>query len=184
LIPFPFHQEPQILAGIGLGQWMPAPFQFLGWLEIARVNIPVGLLIWVMIIPMLIKIDFGALHQVRSPWKGIGVTLFVNWAVKPFSMALLAWHLIRGLFAPWRRSADRGAGDAARRAGGEPHQGLVVRADDSRQQVTLPPPMQAHMLANMRDHLVTLETITQQLAAGEFEAASVMAEQRLGMSAM
>jgi ACR3 family arsenite transporter len=90
-----------ILAGIWLGQWIPSPFQFLGRLEVAQVNIPVGLLIWVMIIPMLMKIDFGALHQVRSHWKGIGVTLFVNWAVKPFSMALLAWLLIRGLFAPW-----------------------------------------------------------------------------------
>jgi len=90
-----------IPAGIWLGQWFPAPFQFLGRLEVARVNIPVGLLIWVMIVPMLMKIDFGALHQVRAHWKGIGVTLFVNWAVKPFSMALLAWLLIRGLFAPW-----------------------------------------------------------------------------------
>jgi ACR3 family arsenite transporter len=90
-----------IIVGIALGQWLPAPFQFLGRLEVAQVNIPVGLLIWVMIIPMLMKIDFGALHQVREHWKGIGVTLFVNWAVKPFSMALLAWLLIRGLFAPW-----------------------------------------------------------------------------------
>jgi ACR3 family arsenite transporter len=90
-----------ILAGVWLGQWFPAPFRFLGRLEVAQVNIPVGLLIWVMIIPMLMKIDFGALHQVRAHWKGIGVTLFVNWAVKPFSMALLAWLLIRGLFAPW-----------------------------------------------------------------------------------
>jgi ACR3 family arsenite transporter len=70
-------------------------------LEIAQVNLPVGVLIWVMIIPMLMKIDFGALHQVRSHWKGIGVTLFINWAVKPFSMALLAWLFIRGLFADW-----------------------------------------------------------------------------------
>jgi ACR3 family arsenite transporter len=90
-----------ILVGIGLGQWIPAPFQFLGRLEIAKVNIPVGLLIWIMIVPMLMKIDFGALHQVKSHWKGIGATLFVNWAVKPFSMALLAWLFIRGLFAPW-----------------------------------------------------------------------------------
>ncbi|AHF04166.1 arsenic transporter [Marichromatium purpuratum 984] len=90
-----------ILIGIGLGQWAPAPFQLLGGLEVAQVNIPVGLLIWVMIIPMLMKIDFGALHQVRTHWRGIGVTLFVNWAVKPFSMALLAWLFIRGLFAPW-----------------------------------------------------------------------------------
>ena len=90
-----------ILVGIGLGQFLPAPFQFLGELEVAQVNLPVGLLIWVMIIPMLIKIDFGALHQVREHWKGIGVTLFVNWGVKPFSMALLAWLFIRVLFAPW-----------------------------------------------------------------------------------
>jgi len=90
-----------ILVGIGLGQWIPAPFQFLGRLEVAQVNIPVGLLIWVMIIPMLMKIDFGALHQVRAHWKGIGVTLFVNWATKPFSMALLAWLFVRGFFAPW-----------------------------------------------------------------------------------
>ena len=90
-----------ILIGIGLGQWFPAPFQILGRLEVAQVNLPVGVLIWVMIIPMLMKIDFGALHQVKSHWKGIGVTLFVNWAVKPFSMALLAWLLIRGVFAQW-----------------------------------------------------------------------------------
>jgi len=90
-----------IVAGIGLGQLFPAPFQFLGRLEVAQVNLPVGVLIWVMIIPMLMKIDFGALHQVRSHWRGMGVTLFINWAVKPFSMALLAWIFIRGVFAPW-----------------------------------------------------------------------------------
>jgi ACR3 family arsenite transporter len=90
-----------IVTGVVLGQLAPAPFQALGRMEVARVNLPVGLLIWVMIIPMLMKIDFGALHQVRSHWKGIGVTLLVNWAVKPFSMALLAWVFIRGLFAPW-----------------------------------------------------------------------------------
>jgi len=89
-----------ILVGIWLGQWIPAPFQFLGRLQVAQVNIAVGLLIWVMIIPMLLKIDFGALHQVRAHWRGIGVTLFVNWAIKPFSMALLAWLFIRGLYAP------------------------------------------------------------------------------------
>ncbi len=89
-----------IAAGIALGRLLPAPFQFLGKLEIARVNIPVGLLIWVMIIPMLLKIDFGALHQVRTHLRGIGVTLFINWAVKPFSMALLAWIFIRQVFAP------------------------------------------------------------------------------------
>jgi ACR3 family arsenite transporter len=90
-----------IVTGIALGQWVPGLFQTLGRLEVARVNIPVGLLIWVMIIPMLVKIDFGALHQVGDHWKGIGVTLFVNWAVKPFSMALLAWIFVRQVFAPY-----------------------------------------------------------------------------------
>jgi ACR3 family arsenite transporter len=90
-----------IVAGIALGQLFPAPFQALGRIEVARVNIPVGLLIWVMIIPMLVKVDFGALHEVRQHVKGIGVTLLVNWLVKPFSMALLGWIFIRHLFAPW-----------------------------------------------------------------------------------
>jgi ACR3 family arsenite transporter len=90
-----------IVAGIVLGQWLPAPVQALGRMEIARVNIPVGLLIWVMIIPMLLKIDFGALGQVRQHWRGIAVTLGVNWALKPFSMALLAWVFIRLVFAPY-----------------------------------------------------------------------------------
>src|SRR4030042_2668479 len=90
-----------IVAGVLLGQLFPAPFQALGRMEVAQVNLPVGLLIWIMIIPMLMKIDFGALHQVKSHWKGIGVTLFVNWAVKPFSMALLAWIFIRHVFAPY-----------------------------------------------------------------------------------
>jgi len=90
-----------IVAGTALGQLVPGPFQSIGRMEVARVNLPVGLLIWVMIIPMLVKVDFGALHQVRRHWRGIGVTLFVNWAVKPFSMALLAWIFIRHVFAPW-----------------------------------------------------------------------------------
>jgi ACR3 family arsenite transporter len=89
-----------IIIGIALGQFLPAPFQALGRMEVARVNLPVGLLIWVMIIPMLVKVDFGALHEVRQHVKGIGVTLFVNWLVKPFSMALLAWIFIRNIFAP------------------------------------------------------------------------------------
>ncbi len=89
-----------IIAGIALGQFLPAPFHALGRMEISRVNIPVGLLIWVMIIPMLVKVDFGALHEVRNHVKGIGVTLFVNWLVKPFSMAFLAWLFIRNIFAP------------------------------------------------------------------------------------
>ena len=90
-----------IVAGIVLGQWLPAPVQFIGRLEIAQVNLPVGALIWVMIIPMLAKVDFGALGEIRQHVRGIGVTLFVNWLVKPFSMALLGWLFIRHLFAPW-----------------------------------------------------------------------------------
>lgn len=89
-----------IVVGIALGQLFPTAFQAIGAIEIARVNLPVGLLIWVMIIPMLIKIDFGALHEVRQHVRGIGVTLFVNWLVKPFSMALLGWIFVRHLFAP------------------------------------------------------------------------------------
>jgi ACR3 family arsenite transporter len=89
-----------IVVGIALGQWQPGLFQVIGSLEYAQVNLPVGLLIWVMIIPMLVKVDFGALHEVRQHIKGIGVTLFVNWLVKPFSMALLGWFFIRYLFAP------------------------------------------------------------------------------------
>jgi ACR3 family arsenite transporter len=80
--------------------------QAIGRMEVARVNIPVGLLIWVMIIPMLLKVDFGALHQVKSYWRGIGVTLFVNWAVKPFSMALLGWVFVRHVFAPYLPAAQ------------------------------------------------------------------------------
>ena len=89
-----------IVVGIALGQWQPELFQAIGQLEYAQVNLPVGLLIWVMIIPMLVKVDFAALHEVRQHIKGIGVTLFVNWFVKPFSMALLGWFFIRYLFAP------------------------------------------------------------------------------------
>ena len=89
-----------ILAGIALGQLFPTAFQAIGALEVAKVNIPVGLLIWVMIIPMLLKIDFSALGQVKQHWRGVGVTLFINWGVKPFSMALLGWFFIRHLFAP------------------------------------------------------------------------------------
>ncbi len=90
-----------IVVGIALGRAMPGPFQAIGRMEVAQVNLPVGLLIWVMIIPMLLKVDFGALHQVSRHWRGIGVTLFVNWAVKPFSMALLGWVFIRHVFAPY-----------------------------------------------------------------------------------
>jgi len=88
-------------AGIGLGHLLPAAFQTVGRMEVARVNLPVALLIWLMIVPMLLKVDFGALHEVRRHWKGVGVTLFINWGVKPFSMALLAWLFIRHAFADW-----------------------------------------------------------------------------------
>jgi ACR3 family arsenite transporter len=90
-----------IVLGVALGQFAPSVFQALGRFEIAQVNIPVGLLIWVMIIPMLVKIDFSMLHQVRNHMRGIGVTLFVNWLVKPFSMAFLAWLFIRHLFSEY-----------------------------------------------------------------------------------
>jgi ACR3 family arsenite transporter len=90
-----------IVVGIALGQLFPGVFQAIGSMEVAKVNLPVGVLIWVMIIPMLIKVDFGALGEVRKHAKGIGVTLFVNWLVKPFSMAFLGWLFIRHWFAPY-----------------------------------------------------------------------------------
>ena len=90
-----------IIVGVALGQWIPAPFQWLGGLEIAHVNLPVGMLIWVMIVPMLLRIDFTVLHEVRKHWRGMGVTLFVNWGVKPFSMAFLGWLFIRHVFADY-----------------------------------------------------------------------------------
>jgi len=90
-----------IVAGVGLGHLFPAIFHWLGRMEYARVNIPVAVLIWVMIIPMLLKVDFHALAGVGQHWRGVGVTLFVNWMVKPFSMALLAWIFIEELFRPW-----------------------------------------------------------------------------------
>lgn len=89
-----------ILIGIALGQGLPNVFKIIGGMEFAKVNLPVGLLIWVMIIPMLLKVDFTALDQVKGHIKGIGVTLFINWMVKPFSMAFLGWLFIRVLFAP------------------------------------------------------------------------------------
>ncbi|WP_176060140.1 ACR3 family arsenite efflux transporter [Paraburkholderia sp. BCC1876] len=90
-----------IVGGIVLGQLLPGAFQAIGRMEVAHVNLPVAVLIWIMIIPMLVKIDFAAMTQVKSQWRGIGVTLFVNWLVKPFSMALLGWIFIRHVFAPW-----------------------------------------------------------------------------------
>ena len=90
-----------IVIGIGAGQVLPGVFQAVGQMEVAKVNLPVGFLIWIMIIPMLVKVDFGALHEVKNHVKGIGVTLFINWMVKPFSMAFLGWLFIRNLFAPY-----------------------------------------------------------------------------------
>lgn len=89
-----------IVAGIALGHAFPATFQAVGSMEVAHVNLPVAVLIWLMVIPMLVKIDFAALHRVKEHWRGIGVTLFVNWAVKPFSMALLGWLFVGYLFRP------------------------------------------------------------------------------------
>lgn len=90
-----------IVVGIAIGHWLPGPVQAIGAMEVAQVNLPVAVLIWLMIIPMLLKIDFAALGQVKQHWRGIGVTLFINWAVKPFSMALLGWLFIGWLFRPW-----------------------------------------------------------------------------------
>ncbi len=90
-----------IVVGITLGHLLPGVFQTIGTAEIAKVNLPVAGLIWLMIIPMLIKIDFGALSRVKDHWRGIGVTLFINWAVKPFSMAALAWLFIGHWFRPY-----------------------------------------------------------------------------------
>jgi ACR3 family arsenite transporter len=90
-----------IVAGITFGSLAPAPFQVLGSLTAANVNIPVALLIWLMIVPMLLRVDFGAIGTVARHWRGIMVTLVINWLIKPFSMALLAWLFIRGLFHPF-----------------------------------------------------------------------------------
>lgn len=90
-----------IVFGIGLGHFFTDTFQAIGALEIARVNLPVAVLVWLMIIPMLLKVDLRALKGVTQYWRGVGVTLFVNWAVKPFSMALLGWLFIGWLFYDW-----------------------------------------------------------------------------------
>jgi len=90
-----------IVAGVALGHFLPGMFQTIGSAQIAKVNLPVAALVWLMIVPMLVKIDFAALGQVREHWRGIGVTLFINWAVKPFSMAALGWFFIGHLFAPY-----------------------------------------------------------------------------------
>jgi ACR3 family arsenite transporter len=90
-----------IVVGVALGHLFPAAFHAVGAAELAHVNLPVAILIWLMVIPMLMKVDFGAIGHVRRHWRGIGVTLFINWAVKPFSMAALGWLFIGYLFRPW-----------------------------------------------------------------------------------
>ena len=90
-----------IVVGIVLGQLIPSVFQVISQIQFAQVNLPIGLLIWVMIIPMLMKVDFSTINKVKQHWRGIGVTLFINWAVKPFSMAFFAWLFIRGIFASY-----------------------------------------------------------------------------------
>ncbi|MGQ3355765.1 MAG: ACR3 family arsenite efflux transporter [Phreatobacter sp.] len=95
-----------IVAGIGLGTAVPGLFTTIAAAEVANVNLPVAVLIWLMIIPMLLRIDFSALRQVGAFWRGIGVTLFINWAVKPFSMALLGWLFIGWLFRPYLPAAE------------------------------------------------------------------------------
>lgn len=95
-----------IIVGIGLGYFFPASFRMLGAAEIARVNLPVAALVWLMIIPMLMKIDFGDLRRVGEHWKGIGVTLLINWGIKPFSMAALGAFFIGYVFAPYLPSGQ------------------------------------------------------------------------------
>lgn len=90
-----------IITGTLLGHFLPGAFSSLAAAEVAKVNLPVAVLIWLMIIPMLLRVDFGAMRQLGQHWKGIGVTLFINWAVKPFSMALLGWLFLRHVFADW-----------------------------------------------------------------------------------
>jgi arsenite transporter len=90
-----------IVAGIALGSIFPGLFRLVGRAEVAQVNLPVAVLIWLMIVPMLLKIDFASMLHVREHWRGIGVTVFINWAVKPFTMAALGWFFIGYLFRPW-----------------------------------------------------------------------------------
>ena len=90
-----------IVIGVALGHMVPKVFQTIGQAEIAQVNLPVAVLVWLMIIPMLVRIDFASLRKVSAYWRGIGVTLFINWGVKPFSMALLGWLFIGYLFRPY-----------------------------------------------------------------------------------
>jgi ACR3 family arsenite transporter len=95
-----------IIVGILLGQFMPGLFAAISAMDVAKVNLPVAVLVWLMIIPMLVKIDFSALGQVAKHWRGIGITLAVNWAIKPFTMAMLGWLFIGWLFRPLLPEAE------------------------------------------------------------------------------
>src|ERR1700735_3583472 len=95
-----------IVVGIALGTLVPAPFQMLGAATVAQVNLPVAILVWLMIVPMLLKIDPAALREVGEAWRGIATTVGINWLIKPFSMALLGWLFIGHLFRPWLPAAQ------------------------------------------------------------------------------
>src|ERR1700730_3438265 len=118
---------PRIIVGIGLGQAMPGVFHALGAATVAQVNLPVAVLVWLMIVPMLLKIDLAALGQVRNHWRGIVTTVGVNWLVKPFSMALLGWLFIAHLFRPFL-PADQIDGyiGGLIRLGAAPYKAMVV----------------------------------------------------------
>jgi arsenite transporter len=120
-----------IIVGIGLGQAMPGVFHGLGAATVAQVNLPVAVLVWLMIVPMLLKIDPAALGQVGNHWRGIAVTVGVNWLVKPFSMALLGWLFIAHLFRPFL-PADQIDGYIADPAGGGSLHGHGVRLVEPR----------------------------------------------------
>ena len=106
------------VTGIVLARIVPAPFEALGRMIMAQVNIPVAVLIWLMIVPMLLKVDFGALRRVAEQWRGIAVTVGINRLVKPFSMARLGWLFIGLIFRPWPAAGE--IDSYSRRAGCEP----------------------------------------------------------------
>ena len=98
-----------MLVGVALGKWAPGVVQALRDLELvqgSQVNVPIAVLIWLMIIPMMMKVDFAAVLNVGTRPRGLFVTLLVNWLVKPFSMAIIAWLFFRHLFAPWIAPAE------------------------------------------------------------------------------
>jgi ACR3 family arsenite transporter len=95
-----------IVAGVALGHFFAPAFGAIGGMEVAHVDLPIAALIWLMIVPMLMKVDFGALGGVARHWRGIGVTLFINWAVKPFTMAALGSLFIAHVFRAWLPAAQ------------------------------------------------------------------------------